>query len=133
MRQITLTMQIHTMQILISEILCVGKIRSRPAPGVYQLYKITTTTKISAPGRLQKSDFRPPALLVYETHNEGRLGKNKSHHLSICGKNASIACRPTAPVRKKMRHVGQSKVIKSHFDLANPYHADFDISNSLCR
>ena len=32
-RQITLTMQIHTMQILISQILCVGKIRSRPAPG----------------------------------------------------------------------------------------------------
>ena len=34
---------------------------------------------------------------------------------------------------EKMRHVGQSKVSKSHFDLANPYHADFDISNSLCR
>ena len=32
-RQITLTMQIHTMQILISQILCVGKMRSRPAPG----------------------------------------------------------------------------------------------------
>ena len=36
----------------------------------------TTTTKISAPGRLQNVDFPPPALLVYETHNEGRLGKN---------------------------------------------------------
>ena len=48
-------------------------------------------------------------------------------------KSASIACRPTAPVRKKMRHVVQSEVSKSHFDHANPYHADFDISNSLCR
>ena len=32
-RQITLTMQIHTMLILISQILCVGKMRSRPAAG----------------------------------------------------------------------------------------------------
>ena len=44
---------------------------------------VTITTKISAPGRLQKSDFRPPALLVYETHNEGRLGKNMSCYDSL--------------------------------------------------
>ena len=48
-------------------------------------------------------------------------------------KNASIACRPTAPARKKMRHVGQSKKETDRFGHANPYHADFDISNSLCR
>ena len=47
--------------------------------------------------------------------------------------NASIACRPTAPARKKMRHVGQSKKETDRFGHANPYHADFDISNSLCR
>ena len=35
----------------------------------------TTTTKISAPRRLQNADFPPPLLLVYETHNECRLGK----------------------------------------------------------
>ena len=46
--------------------------------------------------------------------------------------NASIACRPTAPARK-MRHVGQSKKETDRFGHANPYHADFDISNSLCR
>ena len=35
-------------------------------------------------------------------------------------------------VRKKVRHVGQSKVMESHFDLVNPYHADFDVELSLC-
>ena len=48
-------------------------------------------------------------------------------------KIASIACAPTALNLKKMRHVGQSKKIKSHFDLVNSYHADFDFSDSLCR
>ena len=33
----------------------------------------------------------------------------------------------------KMRHVGQSKRETDRFDHANPYHVDFDISNSLCR
>ena len=44
-------------------------------------------------------------------------------------KNASIACRPTAPVRQKNATRGpkQGKVSKSHFDHANPYHADFDV------
>ena len=45
--------------------------------------------------------------------------------------NATIACGPTALVLKKVRHVGQ--MIKSHFDFVNSYHADFDVSNSLCR
>jgi len=35
-------------------------------------------------------------------------------------------------VRKKVRHVGQRQVDTSHFDLVNPYHADFDVENSLC-
>ena len=69
-------MQIHTMQILMSKILCVGKIGSRPASAC-ETISITTTARISAPGRPQKPDFPPPALLVYETHNGGRLGKKK--------------------------------------------------------
>ena len=56
---------------------------SPPGPGGRETPQIiviiitttTTTTRISAPGRPQKPDFPPPALLVYETHNEGRLGK----------------------------------------------------------
>ena len=48
-------------------------------------------------------------------------------------KNASIAFGPTALVLKKVRHVGQSKVRVSHFDLVNYYHADFDFSDSVCR
>ena len=63
------------MQILISQILCVDKIGSRRAAACGTIISITTTTKISAPGRLQHPDFPPPVLLVYETHNEGRLGK----------------------------------------------------------
>ena len=51
----------------------VGKIGSRAAAAC-AITSITITTKISAPGRLQIVDFPPPALLVYETHNEGRLG-----------------------------------------------------------
>ena len=35
-------------------------------------------------------------------------------------------------VRKKVRHVGQSAWGQSHFDLVNPYHADFDVELSLC-
>ena len=48
-------------------------------------------------------------------------------------KNASVALAPTALDLKKVRHVGQSKVRVSHFDLVNTYHADFDFSDSLCR
>ena len=35
-------------------------------------------------------------------------------------------------VRKKVRHVDQSKVAQSHFDLVNWHHADFDIGKTLC-
>ena len=66
-----------------------------------------------------------------EAKTEAELATVKFQKVKV--ENASIACRPTAPARQKMRHVGQSKVRKSHFDHANPYHADFDISNSLCR
>ena len=44
--------------------------------------------------------------------------------------NASIACGPTALVLKKVRHAGQRH--SAHFDLVNPDHADFNVSNSLC-
>ena len=40
-------------------------------------WHLVTTTKTSAPGRPQKPDFPPPALLVYEAHNESRLGKKQ--------------------------------------------------------
>ena len=30
-------------------------------------------------------------------------------------------------VRKKVLHVGQRQVINPHFDLVNPYHADFEV------
>ena len=48
-------------------------------------------------------------------------------------KIASIAGAPTGLNLKKVRHVGQSNVGKSYFDLVNPYHADFDVSHSLSR
>ena len=48
-------------------------------------------------------------------------------------KNASIALAPTALILKKVRHVGQRHREGAHFDLVNPYHADFDFSDSLCR
>ena len=35
-------------------------------------------------------------------------------------------------VRKKVRHVGQRQRDTAHFDLVNPYHADFDVELSLC-
>ena len=73
---LTLTLSIPTMLILTSRILCVDKIGSRAAAACINI-KITTTTKISAPRRLQNADFPPPLLLVYGTHNEGRLGKKK--------------------------------------------------------
>ena len=62
------------MLILTFRILCVDKIGSRAAAACI-ISTITTTTKISAPGRLQNVDFHLPALLVYGTHNEDRLGK----------------------------------------------------------
>ena len=68
----TLTLSNPTMLILIFRILCVDKIGSRAAAAC-AITSTTTTTKISAPGRLQMVDFPPPALLVYETHNEDRL------------------------------------------------------------
>ena len=72
----TLTLSIPTMLILMSQILCVGKIESRAASACIIII-ITTPTKISAPRRLQNADFPPPALLLYETHNERRLGNKK--------------------------------------------------------
>ena len=65
------------MLILTFRILCVDKIGSRAAAAC-ATSTTTTTTKISAPGRLQNVDFPPPALLVYETHNDYRLGKIES-------------------------------------------------------
>ena len=55
---LTLTSSIATMLILMSAA-CI----------------IITTTKFSAPDGLWNPDFPSPVLLVYETHNEGRLGK----------------------------------------------------------
>ena len=71
----TLTLSIPTMLILTFRILCVDKIRSRAASACISTTITTTPTKISAPRRLQNADFPPPLLLVYETHNECRLGK----------------------------------------------------------
>ena len=62
------------MLILTFRNLCVDKIGSRAAAACISISIITITTKISAPGRLQNVDFPPPALLVYETHNDYRLG-----------------------------------------------------------
>ena len=70
-----MTLSIPTMLILTFRILCVDKIGSRAAAACINIIT-TIPTKISAPGRLQNADFPPPLLLVYGTHNEGRLGKN---------------------------------------------------------
>ena len=47
-------------------------------------------------------------------------------------KNVLTVGAQTGACAKKVRHVGQSKVMESHFDLVNPYHADFDVELSLC-
>jgi hypothetical protein len=75
----TLTLSIPTLLILNFRILCVDKIGSgASAACITATTTTTTTTKISAPGRLQNADFPPSLLLVYETHNECRLGKTVS-------------------------------------------------------
>ena len=72
------------MLILTFQILCVDKIGSRAAAAACIISEITITTKISAPGRLQNVDFPLPALLVYETHNECRLGNNQIWSKQMC-------------------------------------------------
>ena len=42
-------------------------------------------------------------------------------------KNVLNDSAQTGACAKKVRHVGQSKVMESHFDLVNPYHADFEV------
>ena len=79
----SLTLSIPTMLILTFRILCVDKIGSRAAAACIISITTTITTKISAPGRLQIVDFPPPALLVYGTHNEGRLGKKPAPDPSL--------------------------------------------------
>ena len=84
-RPIALAMQIHTMLILISEILCVGKIRSRPAPGAYQQQHQQYNKDF---GTRTAPEVRFPTPRSFSLRNPQRrsFGKNKSHHLSICGK-----------------------------------------------
>ena len=96
------------MLILTFRILCVDKIGSRAAAACISEISeiITITTKISAPGRLQNVDFQPPALLVYETHHEDRLGKNMGGgapneiflESSIAGRLESVLFRRAACV-----------------------------------
>ena len=75
-----MTLSIPTMMILTFRILCVDKIGSRAAAACITTTTTTIPTKISAPRRLQNADFPPPVLLVYGTHNEGRLGKNNNNN-----------------------------------------------------
>ena len=62
-----------------------------------------------------------------------KSGSCKISKRSKIEKCVDCLCAHGSHSEKKVRHVGQSKVRKSHFDLANPYHADFDVQNSLCR
>ena len=90
-----------------SKILCVGKIGSRPASAC-EIISITTTTRISAPGRPQKPDFPPPALLVYEPHNEGRLGQKMKktdgyRGLQVASQSRSPGATTTCTSRRTTR------------------------------
>ena len=64
------------MLILTFRNLCVDKIGSRAALGVHIYYYNNNNNKDFGTTAAPDTDFPPPLFLVYETHNECRLGTN---------------------------------------------------------
>ena len=80
------------MQILIYQILCVGKIESRPAGGHNIKNNNNNNNKDFGTRTAPEGRFPTPVLLLYGTHKEGRLGgelekppkiKNTSTNLNL--------------------------------------------------
>ena len=85
------------MQILISQILCVGKIGSRPAPGAYQHQLITLTTKDT------EETVRDPQSCA-PSRFENFLRDGGQHRLVYCGKGLDVVA--TAIFKAKSKNAG---------------------------